>query len=409
MDRERDATAMLVPVANIYYLLCYAWDQLGARDLIDVNSIHGDRAENLPGKAMQTGVARLLRQGLDRGYVAVDQEGRHLRGKLLLTETLSRALLPSGRVACTADDLTYDVPHNRVVKGAMCALIGIPELDPNIRLALGEHCRRMSEINDIEFSLRAFRNVQLHRNAARYAFLVHVAYLIAQSFIPERGRGRARFRPFTASQQAMGRLFERFVRNFLRREQDRYTVGAAIVPWHVDAATEADRAWLPDMRTDVMLTHPSRRLVIETKYYATPYQRYHERKKIISHHLYQLLGYMTNLRSCEKPDPIGMLLYARVGEDYEMDYELSGHRVMVRTLNLGQNWEDIHRDLLALVEAWCRCSAIAWRLSWPVKCDWRWPACKRRWERLWQGQVSGASNRCCRRNSRARKGACRLK
>ena len=341
---------MSVPIRNIYYLLCYAWDRLPWLDLIDVGSIAGDRIENLLGKVMKEGVAHLLRQGLDRGYVDLDEEGRHFRGKLLLTETLSRVLLPNGRVACRADNFTYDVPHNRVVKAAMRALTGISGLDPGLRLALGDHCRRMNEVDDIELSLRAFREVQLHRNAARYALLVNVAYLVAQSLLPEEGFGRQRFRRFTENEQTMGRLFESFVRNFLRREQDDYQIGAEIVPWRLDSVTDSDRAWLPQMKTDVTLKRASRRLVIETKYYAMPYQEHYGRRTIISDHLYQLLTYMSHLRSPDKPDPEGMLLYARVGQDYGMDYDLAGHRVKVRTLNLSQNWEGIHRDLLALVE-----------------------------------------------------------
>ena len=342
---------MPVPVRNIYYLLCYAWDRLPWLDRIDVGSVPGDRIENLLGKAMTEGVAHLLRQGLDRGYVDLDEEGRRFRGKLLLTETLSRVLLPSGRVACRTDTLTHDVPHNRVVKAAMRALIAIPGLDPKLRLALGEHCRRMNEVVDIDLSLRAFREVQLHRNAARYAFAVHVAYLVAQGLFPEEGSGGQRFRRFTESEQAMGRLFESFVRNFLRREQDEYQVGAPIVPWRLGSATDPDRAWLPEMRTDVMLKRAARRLVIETKYYATPYQERYGRKIIVSGHLYQLLTYMSHLRSPDEPDPEGMLLYARVGQDYRMNYDLAGHCVMVRTLDLGQSWEGIRRDLLALAEA----------------------------------------------------------
>ena len=342
---------MPVPLANIYYLLCYVWDQLPARDLIDVGSIPGNRIENLLGTVMKEGVARLLRQGLDRGYVDFDEEGRRFRGKLLMTETMSRALLPNGYVACRIDDLTYDVPHNRVVKAAMRALAGLKELDPHLRQALRDHCRRMDEVADVELSLRAFRNVQLHRNAARYALLVHVAYLVAQSLFPEEGSSRRRFHRLDENEQFMGRLFERFVRKFLQREQSEYYVRAEKVTWNQGVMTDSDRSWLPEMKTDVVLNKLSRRLVIETKYYAEPYQENRGRRTIRSEHLYQLLAYISHLRSPDRPNPDGMLLYARAEQDYEMNYELAGQCVLVRTLNLNQNWEHIHRDLLALVHS----------------------------------------------------------
>ena len=340
---------MPVPLANIYYLLCYAWDQLPARDLIDTGSIPGDRFENLLAKVIKEGVARLLRQGLDRGYVDFDEEGRRVRGKLLMTETMSRVLLLNGYVACRVDDLTQDVPHNRVVKAAMRVLADLEETHPSLKKALQEHCRRMGEVADVELSLKAFRDVQLHRNAARYALLVHVAYLVAHSLFPMDGSRRKRFHRLDENEQFMGGIFENFVRKCLQREQSDYKVGAEKVAWNLGTVSESDRSWLPDMKTDAVLRKLSRSLVIETKYYATPYQDNRGKRTIVSGHLYQLLTYLNHLQSPESPKPDGMLLYARVGQDYAMDYEIAGHRVMVRTLNLNQNWQDIHRDLLALL------------------------------------------------------------
>jgi 5-methylcytosine-specific restriction enzyme subunit McrC len=71
----------------------------------------------------------------------------------------------------------------------------------------------------------------------------------------------------------MGLLFEAFVRNFLRREQDFFHVAAAKVD--IVPLGGSDPAWLPEMRSDVMLTSPAGRVMIETKYYGTPYQSHH--------------------------------------------------------------------------------------------------------------------------------------
>jgi 5-methylcytosine-specific restriction enzyme subunit McrC len=77
-----------IPVENVYYLLCYAWDRLEARTLVNIDAVPGNRVESLLGKVLQDGVAHLIRRGLDRGYTAVDEEGSRLRGKLLISETV---------------------------------------------------------------------------------------------------------------------------------------------------------------------------------------------------------------------------------------------------------------------------------------------------------------------------------
>src|SRR5688572_4691481 len=110
---------MSVSVQNIYYLLCYAWDRLEARSLVDASAIPGNRIENLLGKVLLDGVAHLIRSGFDRGYVTFEETSRRLRGKVLLTETVGRSLLQQGRVACQMDDLSHDVrsEERRVGKG----------------------------------------------------------------------------------------------------------------------------------------------------------------------------------------------------------------------------------------------------------------------------------------------------
>ena len=341
---------MAIPIQNIYYLLCYAWDRLKARDLVDISAVSGSRIENLLGKVLDAGVAHLVRRGLDRGYVESEEEGCRLRGKLLLSETIGRCLLPVGRVVCQVDHLSHDVPHNRVIKAAMRALLGLPTLDSELRAGLRAHCQRMQEVADVELAPAAFRRVQLHRNVARYAFLLNVAQLVARSFIPDEKTGTKRFHPFTANEQEMGLLFECFVRNFLRREQHVFHVAAVRVPWDLDVEASSDPTWLPEMRTDVMLTSCAARATIETKYYATPFQAHYGSTKLISGHLYQLLTYLAHLGATEGPEPIGVLLYASSGEVQRLRYRLGSQTVLVRSLDLNRDWQAIHRDLLDLAD-----------------------------------------------------------
>src|SRR5688572_12836627 len=340
---------MSVSVQNIYYLLCYAWDRLEARNLVDVDAIPGNRIENLLGKVLHDGVAHLIRGGFDRGYVSFEETSRRLRGKVLLLETVGQSLLQQGRVACQMDDLSHDVPHNRVIKAAMVAVAGLPGLDKSIAAGLRDHCRRLHDVADVPLAAAAFRQVQLHRNLARYAFLINVAQLVARSFIPDERTGVRRFQPFTANEQEMGRLFEAFVRNFLRREQETFVVDAPKVLWDLDPGDSSDPTWLPEMRTDVMLTNESGRVVIETKYYTTPYQSRYGGKKLISEHLYQLLTYLSHMGVDGGTEPVGVLLYAGLGIGQSLQYRLGGHIVLVHSLDLNRDWRDIHGEILGVV------------------------------------------------------------
>lgn len=232
----------------------------------------------------------------------------------------------------------------------MAAIATLPGVDKRIAAGLRDHCRRLHDVADVPLSPAAFRQVQLHRNLARYAFVVNVAQLVAKSFTPDQRTGVRNFHPFTANEQEMGRLFEAFVRNFLRREQEIFDVGAPKVPWDIDVRDSSDPSWLPEMRTDVVLTSPFSRFVLEAKYYATPYQSHYESKRLISEHLYQLLTYLSQLCAGGGPDTVGVLLYAGLGPGQRLRYRLGGRTVLVRSLDLNRDWRDIHSELMGLVK-----------------------------------------------------------
>ena len=96
-----------IPITNIYYLLCYAWDVLEEKEtLADVDALDSTDLINLFARVrLVNGTRRLLRRGLDRGYLAREDEIPGVRGKLLVTQTLRRNLLRHGRAACLQDEL----------------------------------------------------------------------------------------------------------------------------------------------------------------------------------------------------------------------------------------------------------------------------------------------------------------
>jgi 5-methylcytosine-specific restriction enzyme subunit McrC len=46
-----------------------------------------------------------------------------------------------------------------------------------------------------------------------------------------------------------------------------------------------------------------------------------------------------------------MLLYPTVKPDLHLQYNLHGHRISIRTIDLTQDWQEIHEKLLDLVLA----------------------------------------------------------
>src|SRR5262245_44808605 len=106
----------MIPICNLYYLLCYAWNKLDERDFVDVEALPRQDLPNLFTRILINGVKRLLRQGIDRAYAAYTQDTQNPRGKIDLTDSLKRGLIIRNAVACEIDELNHDVLHNRILR-----------------------------------------------------------------------------------------------------------------------------------------------------------------------------------------------------------------------------------------------------------------------------------------------------
>ncbi|HDQ16473.1 MAG TPA: hypothetical protein ENN45_05390, partial [Bacteroidetes bacterium] len=95
---------MSIPIQNIYYLLCYAWNKLDESDIVDVNSISTTELIDLFGKVLSNGISRLFKQGLDRYYIEHENSIVGVKGKLNLPKTIKENSLQIGRTICSYDE-----------------------------------------------------------------------------------------------------------------------------------------------------------------------------------------------------------------------------------------------------------------------------------------------------------------
>jgi 5-methylcytosine-specific restriction enzyme subunit McrC len=127
-------------------------------------------------------------------------------------------------------------------------------------------------------------------------------------------------------------------------------VRAPYIDW--DAVPRSDKAneLLPTMKTDVTLTSDERVLIIDTKYYKDALSGQYG-KRLQSANLYQIFAYVKNYEASAGFDGEveGMLLYPVVGEELRLEYQMSGHRVRVCTVDLAQDWRGVHEELVGLV------------------------------------------------------------
>lgn len=340
-----------IPIQNIYFLLCYAWDQLDEGREIDITADDCHSLDELFARVLTNGTQSLLRRGLDRDYLPHREETASLRGRFDLTGSMARQTWRHGRMVCEFDDLSHDILHNRILKTTLELLANNRSLHRETLELLHQQLKILQPISPIQITSRLFRQVRLHRNNRSYRFLLNICELIHDSLLPTEQTGQSRFRDFIRDEKQMPFLFEKFVRNFYRREQSQFEVGAIKPKWNAKGDPE-DLAVLPEMRTDVSLRSKTRTIIIDCKFYkeALKASQFTERKKVHSGNLYQLYTYLRSAHHDPRwSNSEGILLYPAVGHSFDHRVTLDQHPVRVCSVDFNQAWTQISKSLVALV------------------------------------------------------------
>lgn len=341
---------MNIPILNIYYLLCYAWDRLEQGKIISVSQVGKNEVSQLFATVLVEGMSHLFKKGLDRGYVEYSEEIQRIRGKIDFTMNIKRNFFRQPRLYCEFDELDYNVLHNQILKTTIRNMIGCQGLEPNINNKLRNLCLRLHKVDNIILTKKLFRQVQLNRNNFFYDFMIKVCELIFDNLlISKQGEG-GEFKDFLQDETAMRKIFEGFVRNFYKRHLEEYNyVGRRNINWKLEPCTPDAKNALPIMQTDINLEFNDRKIIIDTKYYKDTLS---DREKIHSVNLYQLYAYLKNQEGIEDPRTMrceGILLYPTIDVNYKHEYRHEEHKVSIQTINLNQNWKKIETDLLAIV------------------------------------------------------------
>lgn len=344
---------MKIPIRNLYYLLSYVWDVDWEIEWSSIDAEKSGDALNLLTRILTISTDRIIRRGLDRGYKDVSEEMFGVRGRIDIANTIKKNGFASAKLTCNYEELDSSIIHNQIIKTTLSNLAQASGLDAALREDVLDLTHRLKHIKSIDLNQSVFSKVRLHSNIRNYRLPLSVCRLIYDQLLPSESAGKYEF--VDLSDEKLFRVFELFIFNFYKKHINKtvYThIKKERLGWQETAFEEGIEDFLPTMETDVSLYNETNKLVIECKFYERVIQQrsvgdLNIKGTFISAHLYQLFAYLKNLEIKDGSILSGLLIYPENGEKVDSTYNMQGHKVSIKTINLDSSIEEINDQMLS--------------------------------------------------------------
>lgn len=335
-----------IPMRNIYYMLSYAYQTLHLSEYKQIGTEKFKNVNELYAEILSIGIPVLIRGGLSKDYISIEESSNVIKGKIDLNATIKKNTLVNKKIAVVYDEFSENILLNQIIKATLIYLSRSTKISPIKRRLFYGLLPYFTKVSDVELDLNMWKAVRYDRQSIRYQFIIDICkYLYEQLLLDENSSSQVIKE--IQDEQRLSSLYEKFIFSFFKRETN-YNVSRPQIKWGVDDGfSEA----LPIMQTDLVLKKDEKTLIVDAKFYSENMISRFEggTVKQISANLYQLFTYINNWK--EDPNEIvaGMLLYAKTTATNQPNhlYHIKGKKFFVVTLDLEQDFEGIKNDLLA--------------------------------------------------------------
>lgn len=334
-----------VLIKNIYYMLAYAFQVLRQNTYENLASESFENVHNLYASILSKGIGQQLKQGLYREYKLRCEDLPVLRGKLNIVGTIENKLQQKQILTCEFDELTENNLFNQIFKTTMLILLKQKHVDPVKKKELKRVLLFFSDIDTINPLLIQWDRLNYSRNNHTYRMLFTICNFVFKDLLLTTEKGRYKIDPFT-DEKGISRLFEKFVLEYYKYHFPFLHASPSLVSWDLD---NDFNEYLPSMKTDIMLSHKDKTIIIDTKFYGRSMQTRpdFDSRTIHSGNLYQIYTYVKNKDVGNTGNVSGLLLYAKTNEliTPDVDYSISGNKISAKTLDLNRDFASITRQL----------------------------------------------------------------
>ena len=355
-------------VRNLYYLLAYAFDdeKIYFEDNKKFGTEKMSNIYDLFSVVLFIRLKELLKQGMYNEYVEYNEELPYIKGRIDILNTVRmQSLKTKNKVICDFEEYSSNNIINKIIKTTIRYLLNCDILKENrIRLRKIYHVFENVEIYNDARQIN-WNEIRFNKLNNQYKVIIKMCEYILNTLIVNKEKEDDEFSKI-GDKQEYHKLFEKFVRNYLRKyflEYRRCTVNSFDIKskkmtWDIDEG-EKGAKYIPKMYTDITISNrlrPERIKIIDTKFYShiltNKGMNGSEALRINKDNWYQLFAYVMNerwhLEKTIKKDGnnknisiSGMLLYASTGEDFRnFEAKVHGNNMGVHVIDFTQEFGD---------------------------------------------------------------------
>ena len=326
-------------------MLAYAYQTLNLSEYKKLDVEQFRNVKQLYAEILSIGIPALIRGGLMKGYININEKLTVLRGKVDINSSIKENALAVKKLNVIYDEFSEDNLLNQILKTTLIHLHRSLQIRSEHRKKFLSYLPYFSNVSDIELSLSIWKNVQYNHQNIRYQFLIDICRFIYEELLLTEAAGSQKWQHFQDDQQ-LAALYEKFIFAFYKRETP-FRVSRPQIKWTTD---DENTVALPIMQTDLVLKRDNKVLIVDTKFYSESMISRFENSLIKqrSNHLYQIFAYINNWKYQKDEDVGGMLLYAKTRAMTQPDYcyVIKGKTIIVTSVDLDQSFEGIKKDLI---------------------------------------------------------------
>jgi len=309
---------------------------------------------NLMTNVLLKSVKRIIKKGLHKDYKPKLFNEQFIKGKIDFKKSIQNNFQISNKLYCRFSELSVDSILNKIIKRSFLNLLRNQKLKKHLKEEINSVLKFFTDVETKENLNSYFSKFQLSQNNNYYRLPIEICKMLDKLKMPNQKQGDYIFTDILDDEVRMSDIFERFVGNFYKYEQTEFKVKTSEqLDWQFQSLG-GDLKLVPKQRTDITLSNKDKVIIIDTKYYKKPLvDSFYGQDKFKSDHLRQITTYILNMEDelNDNKEIEGILLYADAegSKNLNEDYRWRKYNISLKSINLNQDWQNIHIDLLSIL------------------------------------------------------------